>query len=212
MPCQPLRRSGALLPVGSFPSASRRSFLRNSLLTASGLFAATTPTQALSLFSGSANLDINELPEEWVRRQGGELHAYARYISALRLKHISVQQVISSHARKKGSVWNTLPVREDWRHMSETLRVADEISVRLGTSVKIVTSAFRSPSYNARCPGANPNSCHKQNFALDLSFHASTYAVARAARNIREEGKFRGGVGRYRGFTHVDTRGYNVDW
>ena len=96
--------------------------------------------------------------------------------------------------------------------MSETLRVADEISVRLGTSVKIVTSAFRSPSYNARCPGAKPNSCHKQNFALDLSFHASTHSVARAARNIREEGKFRGGVGRYSSFTHVDTRGYNVDW
>ncbi|MCH2064155.1 MAG: D-Ala-D-Ala carboxypeptidase family metallohydrolase [Roseibacillus sp.] len=194
------------------PSTSRRSFLSASLLTASGMFAAISPSQAVSLFSGSANLDIDELPNEWVRRQGADLHAYARYLSALRLRHITVQQVIVSHAKRKGSIWNNLPTRENWRLMSETLRVADEISVRLGTSVKSVTSAFRSPSYNARCPGAKPNSLHKDNVALDLKFHASTWAVARAARNIREEGKFRGGVGRYSGFTHVDTRGYNVDW
>ena len=62
--------------------------------------------------------------------------------------------------------------------------LADEISVRLGTSVRTVTSAFRSPSYNARCPGAKPNSYHKRNNALDLKFHASPYAVVRAARSI----------------------------
>ena len=212
MPSQPLRRTGEPLPPVEMPSTSRRSFLSASLLTASGMFAAISPSQAVSLFSGSANLDIDELPNEWVRRQGADLHAYARYLSALRLRHITVQQVIVSHAKRKGSIWNNLPTRENWRLMSETLRVADEISVRLGTSVKSVTSAFRSPSYNARCPGAKPNSCHKENVALDLKFHASTWAVARAARNIREEGKFRGGVGRYSGFTHVDTRGYNVDW
>ena len=193
-------------------TGGRRNFLRASLLTAGGLFAPAGVSQAVSLFSGRSDLDLAELPAEWVRRQGPDLHAYGRYLSALRLRHISVQQIIASHARKKGSVWNALPGRDSWRQISQTLRVVDEISVRLSTSVKGVTSDFRSPSYNARCPGANPNSCHKENVALDLQFHASTHAVARAARNIREEGKFRGGVGRYTGFTHVDTRGYNVDW
>ena len=193
-------------------TGGRRNFLRVSLLTAGGLFAPAGVSQAVSVFSGRSDLDLAELPAEWVRRQGPDLHAYGRYLSALRLRHISVQQIIASHARKKGSVWNALPGRDSWRQISQTLRVVDEISVRLSTSVKGVTSAFRSPSYNARCPGAKPNSCHKENVALDLQFHASTHAVARAARNIREEGKFRGGVGRYTGFTHVDTRGYNVDW
>lgn len=193
-------------------TGGRRNFLRASLLTAGGLFAPAGVSQAVSVFSGRSDLDLAELPAEWVRRQGPDLHAYGRYLSALRLRHISVQQIIASHARKKGSVWNALPGRDSWRQISQTLRVVDEISVRLSTSVKGVTSAFRSPSYNARCPGAKPNSCHKENVALDLQFHASTHAVARAARNIREEGKFRGGVGRYTGFTHVDTRGYNVDW
>ena len=192
--------------------SGRRSFLKVSALTGGGLFAATGLSTAVSVFSGRSDLDVSELPAEWVRRQGPELHAYGRYLSALRLKHITVQMVIASHARKKGSVWNALPRRDCWREMSRTLRVADEIAVRLSSSVKGVTSAFRSPSYNARCPGAKPNSLHKKNVALDLQFHASTRAVAKAARNIREEGKFRGGVGLYTGFTHVDTRGYNVDW
>jgi hypothetical protein len=212
MDCKSLRPDGDPLVDPETQSANRRSFFKKSVLTAGGLFATTGVTQAISVFSGGAALDVNELPNEWVRRQGPELLAYARYLSALRLKHISVQQIIISHAKRKGSVWNALPLRESWRQMSQTLRVADEISVRLGTSVASVTSAFRSPSYNARCPGAKPNSCHKENVALDLKFHASTYAVAKAARNIREEGKFRGGIGRYTAFTHVDTRGYNVDW
>jgi hypothetical protein len=182
------------------------------VLTAGGLFAAICPLHALSLYSGKSDLDTSKLPGEWVRRQGAELHAYARYISSLRLRHISAQDVVAAHAKRKGSVWNVLPPRDAWPRMSQTLRVADEISARLGTSVEDVTSAFRSPSYNARCPGAKPNSFHKQNFALDLKFHASPYSVARVARSIREEGKFRGGVGRYSGFTHVDTRGYNADW
>ena len=212
MSCPSLRLQGAPLPTPLANQAGRRSFLATSLLTAGGLFATTNPTQALSLYSGKSNLDTSKLPNEWVRRQGADLHAYARYLSSLRLKHISVQDVIASHAKRKGSVWNVIPTRSFWRHMSQTLRVADEISMRLGTSVRNVTSAYRSPSYNARCPGAKPNSFHKRNYALDLKFHASTYTVARVARSIRQEGKFRGGVGRYSGFTHVDTRGYNADW
>lgn len=215
MSCQSSRLPGANsfnAPPNPVNPVGRRSFLSTSLLTVGGMFAATAPSKALSLMSGKSNLDLSRLPQEWVRRQGANLHAYARYLSSLRLKHIGVQEVIEAHAKRKGSVWNTLPSHDYWRHMSLTLRVADEISARLGTSVKNVTSAYRSPSYNARCPGAKPKSYHKRNYALDLKFHASTYTVARVARNIREEGKFRGGIGRYSGFTHVDTRGYNADW
>lgn len=212
MSCLSPHHEGDSSPQEPPAPVQRRSFLGHAILTASGLFAATCPTQALSLFSGKSNLDLSKLPGEWVRRQGPELHAYARYLTSLRLNHISVQEIIMAHAKRKGSVWNVLPPRTYWSHLSQTLRVADEISSRLGTSVKDVTSAFRSPSYNARCPGAKPNSFHKKNFALDLKFFASTYTVARVARSIREEGKFRGGVGRYSGFTHVDTRGYNADW
>ena len=213
MSCQPSHRSDTEIQCGfTRPLVGRRSFFGASLLAAGGFFATTEVGQALSRFSGRSLIDTRALPSEWVRRQGGELHAYGRYLSTMRLRHISVQEIIATHAKRKGSVWNTLPPRSQWRNIGQTLRIADEISSRLGTSVKNVTSAFRSPSYNARCPGAKPNSYHKQNYALDLKFYSSPYTVARVARSIRQEGKFRGGVGRYSGFTHVDTRGYNADW
>lgn len=191
----------------------RRGFLRSGMLATSALVAGTLESSAFSLFGRRSQLDLTQFPKPWLRKQSErDLHAYAKYLSSLRLRHIGVEQVLGAHAKRKGSLWNTLPPRSLWRNMGQTLWVADEISHRLGGSVKVVTSAYRSPSYNARCPGAKPNSYHKQNFALDLQFYASPWTVSRIARSIREEGHFQGGVGRYSGFTHVDTRGYNADW
>jgi len=194
------------------PNQSRRRFLSATVLAGSALFAASNSASAFSLFRGSSKLDTSNLPRDWVRSQGGELHAYANYLSSLRLRHIGVEEVIAAHAKTKGNLWNTLPSRALWKNMGQTLWVADEVAHRLGGSIKEVTSAYRSPDYNARCDGARPNSFHKTNYALDLKYHASPSTVARIARSVREEGRYQGGVGRYSGFTHVDTRGYNVDW
>jgi uncharacterized protein YcbK (DUF882 family) len=92
------------------------------------------------------------------------------------------------------------------------LKVADRIAAELGEPVKEVTSAYRSPSYNRRCAGAKSRSWHLQNYALDVKFDTSAWNVARAARYLRSKGVFKGGIGRYSTFTHVDTRGQNVDW
>ena len=212
MPDQPLRPEAAPTSDLVVPTSSRRSFLGTTLLAGSGLFAASQSASAFALFRGSSKLDTSKFPREWVRRQGGELHAYAKYLHSLRLKHIGVEEVIAAHAKQKGNLWNTLPPRSLWKNMGRTLWVADEVAKRLGTSIREVTSAYRSSSYNARCPGAKPKSFHKLNFALDLKYYASTSSVARVARSVRQEGRFQGGVGRYSSFTHIDSRGYNVDW
>lgn len=148
-----------------------------------------------------------------MRDQGAnEIQAYAEYLQALRLTFVTPEQVIRAHARAKGSVWNVLPERDAWRNMGRTLMVADRVGAHLGTSVSEVTSAYRSPSYNRRCPGAKSNSWHLRNYALDLKFNTSPSRVAGVARKLRDQGYFRGGVGRYSSFTHIDTRGTNVDW
>lgn len=190
----------------------RRSFLVTSALTASAIIAQNQASSAFALFGKRTKIDTSKFPKEWVRRNGGELHAYARYLNSLRLRHIDTDEVLMAHAKQKGSLWNTLPPRSMWKNMGRTLWVADEISHRLGGTIRDITSAYRSPSYNARCRGAKPNSYHKKNYALDIKYHASPWTVARIAKSIREEGRYQGGVGRYSSFTHVDTRGYNVDW
>jgi len=36
--------------------------------------------------------------------------------------------------------------------------------------------------------------------------------VTSTARNLRDRGLFKGGVGGYWNFTHIDTRGENMNW
>ena len=63
-----------------------------------------------------------------------------------------------------------------------------------------------------RCPGAKSSSWHQVKCAVDVVFPARASSVTRTIRDLRNRGLFRGGVGGYSGFTHIDTRGQNVDW
>lgn len=156
--------------------------------------------------------NIGGFPEEWVRLQGSNLKQYANYLNSLKLKNISAQDVIAAHAKKRGNVWNSLPPREWWTRMGYTLRVVDRISLAMKTPVKDVVSAYRSPAYNALCEGAKKQSWHQANLALDIQFDTSPSNVTYAARTLRDRGLFKGGVGSYPSFTHVDTRGTNANW
>jgi hypothetical protein len=190
----------------------RRGFLATTGVAAASLLAGVQKSEAFFFFGGKSNLDLEALPREWVKEQGDELHAYARHIAKYRLEKITVQDVIKAHARKKGALWNRIPPRDTWENMGPTLRVADRMTEALGVELKLISSAYRSPAYNSRCPGAKPRSYHQKNVALDLIFNTSPSRVSRVARELRNNGLFKGGVGRYSTFTHVDTRGYNADW
>ena len=191
---------------------SRRNFATKAAMVAGGvIFGATGEVEARVRSGGP--IDLGALPSAWVQRQGpSRIYAYGKFLQRLNLRHVSPQQVVKAHARRKGSTWNSLPPANMWRPMARSLKVADMIARLLGQNVKNVTSAYRSPAYNRRCPGASKKSWHMRNYALDLQFGSSPYRVAQAARYLRNKGYFKGGVGRYKTFTHVDTRGENVDW
>lgn len=172
----------------------------------------TTPASAFWWGKKEAALDLSSLPVEWVRREGSNLRAYADFIAGLRLKHVTAMQVIEAHAKRRGSVWNTLPPKKMWRSMAPTLKALDRVAASVGQPVKEIVSAYRSPAYNARCSGAKRGSWHQANVALDVKFPVAASTVAATARSLRSRGYFRGGVGRYWSFTHIDTRGQNVDW
>lgn len=96
--------------------------------------------------------------------------------------------------------------------MAPTLKVVDRLAAELDQPVKEIISAYRSPSYNARCSGAKRGSWHKSNVALDVKFPVRASVVSSKVRALRSRGLFKGGVGHYSSFTHVDTRGQSVDW
>lgn len=172
------------------------------------LAAATGPLSAAS----QRRVDLTGLPRDWANLHRQELIDYTRYVINLKLQHITPEQVIEAHAKSHGSTWNTLPPRAWWTRMGYTLRVVDRIALYLRAPVKEILSAYRCPAYNAHCPGAKSGSWHQANMAIDVVFAMPSSSVTAMCRNLRDRGLFKGGIGGYDMFTHVDTRGENINW
>ncbi len=192
------------------PLTSRRSVIATLGLAGLGLFSGTSSASAAR--TSAPRPDLSKLPAAWVRLQGSALTAYAEYLRSLKLQHVTPEQVIAAHAKVRGRVWNTLPPKSMWKNMGPTLKAVDRIAAELGMPVKEITSAYRSRAYNARCPGAASGSWHQANVAVDVKFPVRASTVTSVARKVRAKGYFKGGIGSYASFTHVDTRGVNNNW
>ncbi len=206
--------------LGGLEEASgleRREFVRMMGLGGVGLLAAGASGSGGTIFSwlasvfGPKKLALG-VPEEWLPTLGQPLIGYSAFVGGLQLKHVSVRQVMAPHLKVRGDVRCGLPPTALWKNMRPTLLMVDEIGKLLDEDVEEVISAYRSPEYNAKCPGAASGSQHKRNVALDLVFKASPREVAAAAKEVRARGKYVGGIGRYSNFTHIDTRGSAADW
>lgn len=218
-------------PVIAHPSdlLSRRGLLSTLSLAGTALYASTLTARAG--WFGSKNEDmpvvtvktarnssrkpsqkIGGFDKEWVKLEGRNINDYANYINSLKLRNISAQEVLDAHAKEHGNVWNRIPPRYWWARMGYTLQVVDRISSAMKSPVKEIISAYRTPQYNAKCRGAKRQSWHQANIAVDFRFDASPRQVSAAARSLRDRGLFKGGIGSYSSFTHIDTRGQNISW
>lgn len=213
--CQPISvMSDFQIPSQPLP-VSRRGALATFGLAGLALAASSGPAKAFTfLKSGSATSGVSlaDLPQEWVAHQSYLLPDYMRYLGLVKLTRISPAQVVSAHAKEHQGVWNSLPPKSMWPRIVMTLRVLDRVAAELNMPVKEIISAYRAPAYNARCPGAKSGSWHQANYAVDVTFPASASTVTAVTRNLRDRGLFKGGVGGYPTFTHVDTRGVNINW
>jgi hypothetical protein len=161
--------------------------------------------------SGGPAKPVN-VPASLIRDLGPHTRSYATYLARLSLRHVDVVEVLEAHAKTRGGVKNTLPPRSLWGNIRNTIRVVDKLVDRLDAPITTIVSVYRSPAYNRRCAGAKSNSYHLRNNAIDIKLACPPGKVASMARAMRGAGLFRGGVGRYGSFTHIDTRGSNSDW
>lgn len=200
------------------PTLHRRSALRLLTLTGLGLFAGTSKSEAFMGFFRSydpvspKDIRAMQLPPDWLKSLGPTLPSYAQFIDKMKLRNITIHDVIRPHTNVRKSVQNSLPPRAMWNNIRSTLKVIDSLADRLDLKVADMISVYRSPAYNAKCPGAKTSSLHMRNNAVDVVFNCPPGKVAAMARAMRATGLFKGGVGRYSGFTHLDTRGDNADW
>ena len=136
---------------------------------------------------------------------------FKAWFDTLGLKHFSAKELIVLHRRRRGKVQNQLPPMHMWRNMVQVLVIVDLLRASLGRSCSIV-SLYRSPAYNKAVGGA-PASKHKQGIAADIQFSGISPKRVHAKLSAwRNSGVFKGGLGLYSTFVHVDTRGSNASW
>lgn len=187
--------------------------------TSSAFTGKATPKVTVQTSSSSTNIrpaairfsPLSDLPAEWVANNRS-VTEYHRYLASLNLRHVDPKQVIEAHAKTKGSTWNTLPPKQWWNRMGYVLKVIDRVAREMNVGSVEIISAYRCPAYNARCSGARTGSWHQANVAADVKFPVRASKVTATARNLRDLGLFKGGVGGYWNFTHIDARGQNVNW
>jgi hypothetical protein len=135
--------------------------------------------------------------------------AFQRRLDQWGVKHFTAREFFFRGASDAQLKLNTDPPASLWPNMQATAKAADEARRRLKAPIRI-TSAYRNPVYNRRIGGVS-NSTHVRFNALDLvcAEPASLYLIL---LDMRREGLFKGGLGLYRSFVHLDTRGVNATW
>jgi len=190
---------------------NRRCFIGGVLAT---LAASTIPTDGKSVLSifGSDTKPVKGIPQAWVDAKGLDVLRYANFVQDLNLKNITPRMVLAPHFKTRGHVHNEIPDKAHWPNIKKTLLVADKLVKTMDAPLGEILSAYRCPKYN-RAVGGKSHSWHMKNYALDLRYKGvSAHHVNMVARRLRSRGDFKGGVGRYPTFTHIDTRGENATW
>ena len=135
---------------------------------------------------------------------------YREYIDSLGLSFFSASEVIGPHRNVRNGVQNQLPPAHLVKEIGDVLKIVDEVRSRLGVRGTLL-SMYRSKTYNNAVGGAE-FSQHMQNCAIDVSFNCSSDKAFAVVESMRSEGRFKGGIGWYENFIHIDTRGYNATW
>jgi uncharacterized protein YcbK (DUF882 family) len=134
---------------------------------------------------------------------------FQRELDKRKVKNFTAKEVFFKGASNARLKLNTEPPKELWDNIYNTLIVADKARNKFGKPLKIV-SAYRSPKYN-KAIGGEKKSHHMKFNALDLRTSAPR-TLHKILLEMRNKGEFKGGLGLYKTFVHVDTRGYNADW
>ena len=143
--------------------------------------------------------------------------AFIKKIESLNLRYFKPYEFLvkgPSHDNPKSSAYglNTDPPEELWNNILPTAIALDEFRMRIGAPV-IITNVYRSPAYNKKVGGVK-ESQHLKFTAVDFVVRGNSTPAdwASVLRSMRTEGKFKGGIGTYQYFVHLDTRGVNKDW
>lgn len=143
-------------------------------------------------------------------------HKFSNFLASIGLRYFHYREFLTLGAQNLSGPAqgkNSYPPEELWENIVPTAKVLEELRRILGAEIHL-SSVYRSPAYNAAIPGAAGGSMHMRFCATDFSCVDGRGSVwwAEQLKALRDAGMFRGGIGVYPTFVHVDTRGENVNF
>jgi len=144
-----------------------------------------------------------------------DMVAFRAFFSQLDSPHFVADEfmVLGPSNRPGGSCegQNSMPPQALWNNVIPLVAAMNAVRKELGASIQI-TNCFRNTQYNA-CVGGVAGSQHPRFTAADWVCSSGTSADwAAAAATVRASGVFKGGIGIYNSFVHLDVRGSNANW
>lgn len=167
---------------------------------------------------GTAAADCDNLERAFANlpADGFDLARFEALIEGLNLRHFLPAEFLYLGASHQGTGrsagLNSLPPEDLWPNIVASALMLDEIRHQLGAPVRVL-SCYRNAAYN-RAIGGAAQSLHMRFNAIDWACDSGTPDHwCRIAQQVRaSDARFSGGVGRYPGFVHIDTRGHQADW
>ena len=136
---------------------------------------------------------------------------FATWFARQGFRHFQAHELTWYFQKVRNGVSNQAPGPALWPHIVPTLRILDDLRDHLGKAITI-SSTYRHLPYN-QAIGSPDGSSHVQFKAIDfIVADTSPAAVFRILHQWREAGRFTGGLGKYPGFVHLDTRSKNATW
>lgn len=151
------------------------------------------------------------LPEIGTAGTGGTVQErFQVFLDRHGIKYFKAGEVLYRGGTDATLKINTDPPESLWPNIIPTLKILDLVRTEIGAIY--LTSIYRNERYN-KAVGGETNSFHTKFQAADcIPMQSSSIELHAVARRLRNEGKFKGGIGKYPSFVHIDTRGYNSDF
>ena len=142
---------------------------------------------------------------------------FSELVGSWGLKHFRPSELLAMGGAHRtfgspGYQKNSHPPQLLWSNIRPSIEALDSLRVLLDAPIHLL-SVYRNDEYNQLIGGVT-NSYHTQFMAID--FYAKSISGpahwASVLRDLRDQGKFSGGIGIYDTFVHIDCRGTDANW
>lgn len=142
-----------------------------------------------------------------------QFHSMLHYAKIRNFKASEVLYLGNSHNNPRSDLFgkNSYPPVSLWFNILPTLKIVDDLRDYFSKRV-FLTNIYRDNIYNQLIDGASGSS-HNLFNAIDFVVEdVKPIEAFELLVDWRKNEKFKGGIGSYDSFTHVDTRGTNATW